>query len=335
MSASPLSSRPVGAVVSHRVRRIMDVILHVGAHRTGTKTFQDYLRRHASHLAEAKLGYWGPGRTRRGLFAGLGSKSDGATGRDLRHCPEGRVQLQLVAVRERGLNALLISDENMIGTVRDNIRTGSLYPTIGERMARIARAFEGQLSTIILSPRSLEYYWSSALAYGIARGEAVPERDKLHAIACAPRGWRDVITDLARAVPDAEIRVMPFENFSSRPEALLKQAIEVNTPLDKERAWLNRAPTLPDLRRVVAGRGASGSALPFGMGRWNPFTPEENATLRETYADDMMWLVAGADGMATLTEDQARTRAVKTLPAGAQTQGHGDEHEERQVARPG
>ncbi|MGZ2258685.1 hypothetical protein [Roseobacter sp. A03A-229] len=313
----------------------MDVILHVGAHRTGTKTFQDYMRRQAEPLAEANVGYWGPGRTRRGLFSGLVPKPEVVKGRDLRRRAEGRIQLQLTSARARGLQTLLISDENMIGSVRDNMRSGSLYPAIGERMARFARAFEGQLSTVILCTRSLEYYWGSAIACGVARGHAVPERDKLRGIAQAARSWRDVITDLACALPDAEIRVMPFESFAGRPEGLLEQGAGVAAPRDMERGWLNRAPSLPELRRVLADRGADGSALPFGMGRWNPFTPEETAALREAYADDMMWLVAGADGLATLTEDKARTRAATTLPAGAQTKGHGNEHKERQMARPG
>lgn len=326
---------PVGAVASHRVSCVMDVILHVGAHRTGTKTFQDYLRRHAEPLAKANVSYWGPGRTRRGLFTGLGQNVDATTADEHVCRAEDRIRLQLAAARDRGLKTLLISDENMIGTIPDNIRTSSLYPTIGARMARYVRAFEAQLSTVIISPRSLEYYWSSALAYAVARGHAVPERDRLRAIAQSTRGWRDVIADLARALPTTQIRVLPFEHVSGRPEVLLEKGACVNAPLDTDRVWLNRTPTLPELRRVLAERGVAGSTLPFGMERWNPFTPEETAALRETYADDMMWLVAGADGMATLTEDQARTRAGKILPAGAQTKGHGDEQEERQLARPG
>lgn len=335
MSAATPTNGPDGAVAYHRVRRVMDVILHIGAHRTGTKTFQDYLRRHAEPLAQMHVGYWGPERTRRGLFSGLTQERDMRAGRGPQDRPESRVKLQLTAARARGLKTLVISDENMTGTVRENIRTGSLYPTIGESMARFAHAFEGQIGTVIISPRSLEYYWSSALSYGVVCGDDVPGRDKLRAISQATRGWRDVITDLARAVPDAQIRVMPFEGIAGRPEVLLAKGADVSAPLDTARAWFNRTPTLPELRRVLAERGMASSQLPFGMERWNPFTPDETAALRETYADDMMWLVAGADGLATLTEDQARTRAEKILPVGAQTKGHGDEHEERQLARPG
>ncbi|WP_300062217.1 hypothetical protein [uncultured Roseobacter sp.] len=313
----------------------MDVILHVGAHRTGTKTLQDYLRRQAEPLAEARVGYWGPGRTRRGLLSGLVSTPQTAQEKDASSQAEARVQLQLSAAQARGLKTLLVSDENMIGSVQENLRCGSLYPEIGARMSRCARAFAGHLSTVILCPRSLDYYWGSAIAYAVARGQAVPEREQLRSTANNPRSWRDVIADLAKALPEADIRVLPFERFSGRPGALVEAGTGIRAPSDAERSWLNRAPSLPELRRVLADRSGNGASLPFGMGRWNPFTPEETAALREAYADDMMWLVAGADGLATLTEDTTRTRAASSLPAGTQTKGHGNEHKERQMARPG
>ncbi|WP_187429239.1 hypothetical protein [Roseobacter fucihabitans] len=313
----------------------MKVVLHIGAHLTGTSTFQDYMHRHVAPLQEAGVRYWGPQQTRGGLFRGLFPEPLNALVRDARRRAEGRVKLRLRAVEASGAQTLIVSDANMAGPLGDMIDDNRLYGGIAGRMARFARAFEGYPTTVVFSPRSLERYWSSALSHGVACGHTIPDRDKLRAIAQSLRGWREVITDLARALPGVEIRVMPFENFIGRSEVFLARAADVDAPKDMDRAWLNPAPNLAALRRALIARGIAGAVLPFGMDRWNPFTPEENAALRETYADDMMWLVAGADGLATLTEDQARTRAGTTLPAGAQTQGHADEHEERQVARPG
>lgn len=335
MSMLTSSVRPTGAAAKKWVNCVMDVVLHIGAHRTGTSSFQDYMLRHVTPLAEAGVGYWGPERTRRGLFSDLVPAQDGDKVHDLRQRAEGRVQLQLTAARARETKTLVVSDENICGSVSENIKTGTLYAGIGDCMARFARAFEGQLSTVLISPRSLELYWSSTVSYGVAQGHEVPGRDKLRLIAQSSRGWRDVITDVARAIPSVEVKVLPFERFVGRPEVFLECGAGVKAPKDTNRSWLNRAPNLAELRRVLTDRGVAGAVLPFGMERWNPFTPEENSALRETFADDMMWLVAGADGLATLTEDNARTRAGKILPAVAQIQGHGDEHEKRQVARPG
>ncbi|MFK7879773.1 hypothetical protein [Roseobacter sp.] len=313
----------------------MDVTLHIGAHRTGTSTFQDYMRRHVDALASEGVGYWGPGRRRRGVFRRIASPSTKSKRGRLHYGADECVKMQLKEAQERGIHTLIVSDENVAGTVRGNIDEGCLYNGIGARVSRFARAFEGHITTVVFCPRSLELYWSSALSHGLSRGQAVPDRNKLRGIALSKRGWRDVITDLARAVPEAELKIMPFERFAGRPEVFLERATGIQGPKDTSRQWLNRAPNLPDLRRVLKNNGNLGAVLPFGMGRWNPFTPEENAALRETFADDMMWLVAGANGLATLTEDQARERTGKTPSSDAQAQGHGNEFEERQVAQPG
>jgi hypothetical protein len=72
--------------------------------------------------------------------------------------------------------------------------------------------------------------------------------------------------------------------------------------------------------------------LPYGMGRWNPFAPDQTAALREVYEDDIMWLAAGADGLARLAEDRSRTRAGTTLPPTAKMEGQSYEQEQRPVA---
>ncbi len=325
-------SQPIAA---NRAGKVMDVILHLGAHRTGTTGFQDYMRRHKAALTEQQVGFWGPGRTRRGLFSGIIPGPGVARGRDLRTRGEGRVQLRLKGARHRGVKTLVVSDENMLGTVRENLCEGSLYPSAGERTARFARAFDGEISGLLLSVRSLELWWCSALAFGVSRGHPLPMKNKLAMIAGSQRGWRDVVTDVACAVPGVPIRVMPFESFAGRSDVFLARGTGIDAPPDNDRQWLNRAPRLPDLRRVLTERGTEAAELPFGMGRWNPFSNEQHAALREVYADDIMWLTAGADGLATLTEDRIRTRAGTTPPAGSDKKGQPDEHEERQVARPG
>ena len=49
----------------------MDIILHLGAHRTATTSFQHYLRANAAGLGAAGIGVWGPETTRDGLLAGV------------------------------------------------------------------------------------------------------------------------------------------------------------------------------------------------------------------------------------------------------------------------
>ena len=71
-----------------------------------------------------------------------------------------------------GHGHLLISDENVTGTMRANIAGPSLYPDIADRVALHTAAFGSQLRRVILSVRALDAYWASAMAFAIPRGAA-------------------------------------------------------------------------------------------------------------------------------------------------------------------
>jgi hypothetical protein len=73
--------------------------------------------------------------------------------------------------------------------------------------------------------------------------------------------------------------------------------------------------------------------LPAGDGRWHPFTAAQRASLRERYADDLMWLAAGADGLAWLMDDPEKTWTGPNLSGTDMTRGKRNDHEERPMAR--
>ncbi|MGB5865724.1 MAG: hypothetical protein WBG95_15665 [Sulfitobacter sp.] len=318
--------RPYGTALMRKgFDWFMDIILHVGAHRTGSTSFQHYLRGNRAPLMNDGTAIWEPNMLRKGFFDGLFAAPRMRNGRDLQRRAMGRVRLHAAQARRAGAERLLISEENMIGAPRACLRAALLYPSIGERMARLDAAFEGKITRVVLSMRALDLWWSSVAAFGVARGHVMPDAGRLSALAHAPRTWRDVITDLSCALPDAEIKVLPFEQFTGQSDKVLAQSTGRPAPLEHARSWLNRSPDTAMLRERVAEFGMPFNALPehlaVGEGRWIPFTPAQSAMLREAYADDIMWLTAGADGLATLTEDPSRKRAGFSLSAGALIKG--------------
>ena len=60
-----------GGAAGQGTSAAMDIILHLGAHRTATTSFQHYLRANAAGLGAAGIGVWGPETTRDGLLAGV------------------------------------------------------------------------------------------------------------------------------------------------------------------------------------------------------------------------------------------------------------------------
>ncbi|WP_135501869.1 hypothetical protein [Roseovarius aestuariivivens] len=311
----------------------MEVILHIGAHRMASTTFQHYMSENRAALRAAGIGVLGPKETRGGLLTGvLPVDSPRSPEAQLRRA-RARVAINLSKLEGSGVRHLVISDENVIGAARRNLRQGSIYPDIGQRMARFATVFEGRVSRISLSVRSQDAYLSSCFAFAVARGHRLPKTSTLDNLVANPRGWRDVITDLACAFPDVEIQVMPHEIFAGLPECRL-QAMTGQTCLPKRyaREWMNRGPSLAQLRHILRNRGGDPDRLPAGEGRWQPFSQAQMMVLREAYADDLFWLRAGADGLATLIEETGMAQTGKN-PAALQTQ-RGQDHgiEDRRMA---
>lgn len=309
----------------------MEIILHLGAHRTGSTSFQNYLRANADRLEGQSIGFWGPWRTRQGVLHGLTARPEtpAAHKRAI-----GRLRMNLDRTARQGCAVLIVSDENVIGTPRSMVRAASLYPAAGERMARLHGGF-GRVSRVVIQIRTLETWWASLLAFLVARGEAVPRAKTLEAIAASSRSWRQVITDIACACPDARLIVMPFERFVGRPDTQLQRAAGIlfPPPAGAGAFWDNRSPDLPALRRLLVERGGDPEGFD-GEGRWQPFNMDQAARLREAYADDLFWLAAGADGLAQLAQEDDLVGHRKTGTAGWQDRGLNDDGFARELAHP-
>ncbi len=306
----------------------MDITLHLGAHRCATTSFQHYMRRNEARLAACKIGYWGPQQLRRGLLEGVFPAPGAApAGRQLQRA-RGRVALQLIRAEETGIARLIVSDENMIGSPRRCLRDMRLYPAVGERMARYGGVFGGRVTQAVLSIRSQDAWWTSTIAFAVTRGARAPGAKERAQIVAAARSWRDVITDLSCALPQVRLLVLPHENFSSAPELRLAAMVpHADAPPDHAREWLNRVPGLAELRRILQDRGRAQNLLPPGDGPWHPFDVAQRAALREAYLNDLSWLRAGADGLATLIEEPRPDHAGRTSQARPQTRGQAHDQE--------
>lgn len=274
----------------------MHVALHPGAHRTATTSFQAYLRANRRALTRRGLGFWAPWKTRGGLIA------SGAAG------------LQTARARSaaEGTQTLVISEENIIGTMRACLRARSLYPDAAPRVARLAAELGG-VDRIVLQIRPQADWWASVLAYLSTRGVAPPDGG-LPGIAASARGWRHVIGDIAGACPGVDIRVTRFDAFADAPHALLTALTDASD--------LPTAP--PGAYRLNSAQELTGAARP------DPFTAEQNAALAEAWQDDLFWLAAGAGGHATLTE---AAETGHTPAAARHERGHDHEQTARRLAR--
>ncbi|QQA41319.1 hypothetical protein [Pelagovum pacificum] len=290
----------------------MDVILHIGAHRTGTTTLQRFLDRNRAMLREAGVIAWTPRHLRGGMLDGLMRRPEDTGPADLLRIERAIGRLRIahqVALRD-GTRQLILSDENLIGAARDNLRAGRLYPGLVERLSRLRPAFD-QVSRIGLAVRGYEGYWSSACAFAVARGHRMPDAAALDRLVTQPRRWRHVVTEVAKIFPEAELRVWSFEHGAGRPEwqaGLLTGSPSSGGPttgapcftpgLPGARDRCAASPRVATLRAVLTDAGLPVTALPDGDARWVPFDAEQRRALDALYRDDIAWLRAGADGLA-------------------------------------
>lgn len=301
----------------------MDIILHVGVHRTGTTTFQSYLRRNREALFDLRLAVWEPEQLRGGLANGMFGQGGPLTPDKMRKAGRaaGLIRLEIRRLERLGVDRLLVSEENMIGSVRDNLHRLSLYSQASPRLARFAEVFGPHCSRIAISIRSYENYWSSALAYAVPGGLRWPDAELLDRLVAQPRRWRHVIEEVTTLLPAAECVVLPFEVLAGQPQAQLSAALgEPVPPLADARQWLHRSPNRDMLRQVLKDRGQRALARALGEKpeRWQPFGPDQVVVLQAHYAEDLDWLRAGADGRAVVLADAC---ADNRAGAGADPQG--------------
>ncbi|SDI51103.1 hypothetical protein [Lutimaribacter saemankumensis] len=334
MTACHSYRRPPLQAAFSWIRTAMDVILHLGAHRTASTTFQAYLRDNSAGLSRHGISVWDPRRTRNGLFAGIWPAPQ------MFNCgpqrAEGRIALALAAEAGRGARQVIVSDENILGNPRQGVRAAALYPAAGERVARLAAAFRGRITQAVLSIRCPDAYWASLIAMTAARGHPLPGPMRLAALSDGPRGWRDVVADVACALPGVPLAVMPHEEYGAAPERRLARMLgdAALAPATHARRRLNMAPRLPQLRAALAAAGRDTGHLPAGDGHFAPFTPAQAARMREQYSDDLFWLAAGADGLATLMTEKVPGPEGKTPVPGQTERGHAHDQEGR-VAQTG
>lgn len=284
----------------------MDVSLHFGAHRTATTTFQRMMGQNGPNLRAMGFAYWGPKRTRSPLFDGVVRGSAGpfpCVARHRKHAV-GRVTRAMDWLEAEGVRRLLVSEENMLGTLRGSLTAGVLYPDAFERARHLSTSFGARCTQIGIGIRSYDDWWSSAVAFCVAKSGPVPSRALCQRLVAQPRRWRDVITDVARAFPQARLRVWSFEAMGARPEAVAQGLLGPELPaLTGTRDWHNARPTPAALRGHLADLGQSAAGVVDAFGRFAPFDAQERAILQAQYADDIVWLRSGQDDRITYMDD--------------------------------
>jgi len=292
----------------------MELILHLGAHRTGTTALQKALTRRRQALSACGIAVWGPGAVREmtaGAVLGRAVTGAGDTAADhARLQAARRVLHRLYMEGERGIDRVILSDENLIGTMPDNIREAVLYPHAGAHALALASVLPRAPSVIYLSVRGYADYWASAYVYSALRRRLPDFADVGPDVVAGKRGWVQVVADIRGAFPGVPIRVWIY---SGTKTALGRLAADMLGP---GRSGLPRI--LPDRRNERPGKAAFARAMdlrgtktgvsptaalesaqaevPDDAHPYMPFRRHARRLLRTRYATDLAALAGGCVG---------------------------------------
>ena len=285
----------------------MDLILHLGAHRTGSTAFQQMLTAGRARLAQAgvralvhdELGRL-PG------FAAIGSNGGSGGGGD-RAATRAAFDAALA-----GADRALISEENLIGDMGWNIRAGAFYSRARDKLTSYRDFFGAAPKRIGLGIRGYAGYWVSAHAYELSYRTGVPVRfaDRRTALVAAERGWCDLAADIRAVFPDAAILVWAAEARLPLPQLAHRLLGVADVMLDPPPPGVNAAPATGLIPAMERHRTAHPMLSRLRMRDWlatrqpaafEGFTREQTMRMDARYAADLAAFSAGHAGVEFLT----------------------------------
>lgn len=186
-----------------------DIFLHVGAHRTGSSSFQMFLDMNAASLRAQGYDLAYPGR-------------DGIPGGKLamklpspRHPPrkarefDGPARAEIDAMR-KGKPRLILSEENIPGRMI-HFMDAQFYPAKAVRVQTLARILPGPVKNILLVVRSYDYLFTSAYRMRTEGRQQWPFEIVRPSFLKMTEGWPDLVAVLQAELKPEKLTVLAYE----------------------------------------------------------------------------------------------------------------------------
>ncbi|MGB7262487.1 MAG: hypothetical protein WBC68_10485 [Albidovulum sp.] len=288
----------------------MELILHLGAHRTGSTALQQMLQRRVPVLEAEGLRFWGPEIMRIGRLrdfvptvARLG---------DALKLPGSLAQMGAALHQEfdlaeaEGARRLVVSDENLLGAIHDTYSTVSLYPNAQEWLVAAAGLFPRCPEHIYLCVRDYAAFSVSLYSHLVSRLHLPPfDPDRIESIG-KDRGWPSVLAEVRTVFPKSRLhvwrygrdaRMVPGAGRAMLGEgaALVQPRLNVNAGLSGIAVAAINAlwdecvgqPTATVKQKADALRKLAGP-------KFDPFTQDQRGRMSARFEADWNAIVAGA-----------------------------------------
>jgi hypothetical protein len=275
---------------------------HVGAHKTGTSVFQQYLRQHPWLLRRKRV--FVIGRSELAGYVGWGERLIA----DPRPLTERVEQFR----RSPVATSLIGSCENLLGRPFPKRGDGSLYPHALRNMEALAHAVPGVRCKAILAIRPQEEFLESYYLQTVHEGRHHGFDEWLARVDLDSLSWRPVVDAMHKIFGPDDVEIVDFRMISRGQEAFISHLLRcvdprldfpVHHPSIKNRSLSARGLTMaldvnPHLRT-----GAERKALRHFLQthfsnvdfpRPTLLSPELKSALRARYAGEYEELVRGS-----------------------------------------
>jgi hypothetical protein len=195
--------------------------VHLGVHKTATTFIQSQLHEHREVLAERGIGYARIADVRN-QFTMLFDRfawADAVGGALTRPMLARRLE-QLIQAHGKG-SSFILSDENLLGLIAANYRTGRLYPGARRRLMMLDALLRGRQPRYFLSIRRYPDYLTSSWLQFASRGNAPAFDQYLAKFKPDCRGWADIVADMVKACGPDRLTVWTYDWLSSDPRRVL------------------------------------------------------------------------------------------------------------------
>lgn len=206
----------------------MEIFLHLGAHKTATTYLQETLSANRGLLDAHGIGFVPPSTYRPMIrHAASRDRTLNRVGVIRRARKTRSIAGIITSARRAGRRRLIISEENLLGTL-DRTLTGSwFYDRCRGELGDIIRALNGHRVTAMLALRNYADFFPSAYAQALKAGTFCPFDEAMKArLLSQVRGWPEVIADIAGALPPgSKLKIWQYEAMETHEADIVAEFI--------------------------------------------------------------------------------------------------------------
>lgn len=201
-------------------------LIHIGAHRTGTTSAQNFLKKNGDLLRCSGIDVKIPPVTRASSYSEMDSSV-----------------------------YTIVSEENILGRMEKNVTSMTLYPDLAYRFGSHSEKLKN-VDTVLLSIRDLREWWRSVILFSCGRELPFPNSEIIDQIAKNKRSWVHVVEEIKRNFPNAKLFVHEFGWKQGNPKQLFRRVtgLKIFDDCKNEHHRHNKSPSIELFREKLLKR---------------------------------------------------------------------------------